>query len=118
MNHDANMNLLPTGLRIESEFKLVIDWNDGGQQTVEVKELRARCPCSVCRKKSETGQKAQQPASPFTVLSDAEIRPLRIEGMKPIGNYGYSIAFTDGHATGIYAFEYLRTLGELRPRSV
>ena len=107
------MDLLPTGLRIESESKLVIDWNDGSQQTVEVRELRDKCPCSVCRKKSETSEKAPQPPSSFTVLSDAEIRPLRIAAMKPVGNYGYSIAFTDGHSTGIYAFEYLRTLGAI-----
>lgn len=112
------MNHLPTGLRIESETKLLIDWNDGSQQAVEVKELRARCPCSVCRTKAESGQKAPQTSSPFTVLSDAEIRPLRIEGMKPVGNYAYSIKFTDGHSTGIYSFEYLRTLGEMRSSSV
>lgn len=108
------MNLLPTGLRIDSETKLVIDWNDGSQQAVEVKELRAKCPCSVCRTKAESSQKAPPKPSPFTVLSDAEIRPLRIEGMKPVGNYAYSIAFSDGHSTGIYSFEYLRTLGEMR----
>ncbi len=31
--------------------------------------------------------------------------------MKPVGNYAYSIEFSDGHDTGIYTFEYLRELG-------
>ena len=31
--------------------------------------------------------------------------------MKPVGNYAYSIAFSDGHDTGIFTFEFLRELG-------
>jgi DUF971 family protein len=30
--------------------------------------------------------------------------------MRPVGQYAYSIAFTDGHDTGIYTLEYLREL--------
>lgn len=32
--------------------------------------------------------------------------------MKPIGNYAYGIAFTDGHDSGIYSLELLRHLGD------
>jgi DUF971 family protein len=32
------------------------------------------------------------------------------ESIQPVGNYAISIAFSDGHATGIYRFEYLRDL--------
>ena len=35
--------------------------------------------------------------------------------MKPVGNYAYSIDFSDGHDTGIYALERLRELGEVVP---
>ena len=31
----------------------------------------------------------------------AEARPLTIQGMKPVGNYAYSIDFSDGHGSGI-----------------
>jgi DUF971 family protein len=31
--------------------------------------------------------------------------------MKPVGNYAYSIDFSDGHDTGIYTLESLRQLG-------
>jgi DUF971 family protein len=34
--------------------------------------------------------------------------------MKPVGNYAYTIAFSDGHDTGIYTFELLRELGEVQ----
>jgi DUF971 family protein len=45
------------------------------------------------------------------VLSAAEARPLTISKMEPVGNYAYSIEFSDGHGTGIYTLELLRQLG-------
>jgi DUF971 family protein len=46
------------------------------------------------------------------IVNEAETKPLRVEGMKPVGNYAYSIEFSDGHDSGIYTFELLRELGE------
>ena len=45
------------------------------------------------------------------MLSAAEARPLKISGMTPVGNYAYSIVYSDGHDSGIYTFEHLRELG-------
>ena len=42
----------------------------------------------------------------------AEARPLTIAGMQPVGNYAYSIEFSDGHDTGIFTLELLRELGD------
>jgi DUF971 family protein len=47
----------------------------------------------------------------LNVLSAAEARPLEILGMTPVGHYAYTIAFSDGHDTGIYTFDLLRELG-------
>ena len=44
------------------------------------------------------------------VLSAAEARPIEIVSMTPAGNYGYKIAFSDGHSSGIYSFELLRSI--------
>jgi len=45
------------------------------------------------------------------VLAPEEARPLAITGMKPVGNYAYNVAFSDGHDTGIFTLELLRQLG-------
>ena len=45
------------------------------------------------------------------MLTPAETQPLRIAGMTPVGNYAYSIAFSDGHDTGIFTLELLQELG-------
>ena len=104
------MNVYPTKLEIVAENKLLIAWSDGEQRLYRFGELRDACPCATCREK-RNAPPATQPV--FTILSAAETQPLKINGMKPVGNYAYSIAFSDGHDTGIFAFELLRTLGEI-----
>jgi hypothetical protein len=37
-------------------------------------------------------------------------RPGRGADDRPVGNYGISIAWSDGHSTGIYRFEVLREI--------
>jgi DUF971 family protein len=46
----------------------------------------------------------------FAILKPEETLPLKATEMRPLGNYGYNIHFTDGHNTGIYSIEFLRGL--------
>jgi len=104
--------IFPTALKIVEDNKLLIEWSDGLKYVYSFRELRDQCPCATCREKRKKDDR--QPATLFPVLSvltAAEARPLRIEGIKPIGHYAYGIAFSDGHNTGIYSLEFLRTLG-------
>jgi DUF971 family protein len=39
-------------------------------------------------------------------------RGVGIDAIEPIGMYAVKLAFTDGHDTGIYSWEYLYDLGE------
>jgi DUF971 family protein len=98
----------PTALKLQEGNRLLIEWNDGARREISISELRSRCPCATCREKRNA---PPAPAGSLPVLSAAEARPLRIEGMRPVGNYAYAIAFSDGHDTGIYTLEFLRELG-------
>ncbi len=102
-------NVYPTDLKIVKENKLLIEWSDGKRRRYSFRQLRDDCPCASCWEK-RSGE--QQAPTLLPVLSAAEAQPLRIEGMKPVGNYAYKIAFSDGHDTGIFSFELLRELGE------
>lgn len=102
-------NVQPTDLKIVDEKSLLVTWSDGQRRRYSFVELRDRCPCATCREKRRSVQK---PPNLLPVLSAAEALPLRIEGMKPIGTYAYKIAFSDGHDTGIFSFELLRSIGE------
>ena len=65
-------------------------------------------PCATCREKRNA---PPLPVTQLPVLSTAETQPLRIAAMKPVGNYAYSIDFSDGHDTGIYTLESLHGMG-------
>ena len=39
-----------------------------------------------------------------------------IRGIEPVGNYAIRLVFDDGHDTGIFAWEYLRDLGDNQER--
>lgn len=100
-------SILPTKLQLLDETHLLIQWSDGHSRRYSFRELRNNCPCATCR------EKRKSPAPLLPVLTAEEAAPLKILGMKPVGNYAYSINFSDGHDTGIYSFSTLLELGEV-----
>lgn len=102
------MDLRPNKLELRSDDRLFIEWSDGQKHEITFSQLRRSCPCATCR---EQRAKPPQPTGGLQVLSLAEARPLKILGMKPVGNYAYSIAFSDDHDTGIFTLPFLRELG-------
>lgn len=77
---------------------LTLEWDDTHAQTLAHALLRAKCPCAACRRARLGGD--QTPHVPHDVA---------IVDVQPMG-YGVQIAFSDGHAQGIYPWTFLRTL--------
>ncbi len=92
---------VPVGIHQEASDRLRIDWNDGRSSSYGVRNLRLACRCANCVEEM-TGR-------PLLRGDDVppNVRPIRIS---PVGRYGIQISWTDGHDTGIYTFEYLRSL--------
>src|SRR5215813_10056580 len=103
------MSFIPVKLQRSGTSALIIHWSDGERREYSVRELRDACPCATCREKRS---QPEEPKSLLPVLSLSEARPLAITKMQPVGNYAYSIEFSDGHNTGIYTLELLRQLGQ------
>ena len=101
--------MLPTRLELVQPNRLVIQWSDGEQREYDVEDLRRKCPCATCREKRREKESAPPPMLP--VIAPEETQPLTISGMQPVGNYAYSIQFSDGHNTGIFALDLLKSLG-------
>ena len=102
------MDFTPKNLKMVDERTLEVEWSDGKLQQIPIRKLRDNCPCATCREERAKPVDPKPAGGGFVILSEAETRPLRLEGMQPVGNYAYSISFSDGHRTGIFSFEMLR----------
>jgi len=91
----------PTAIRQAGPRELEIGWADGHKSLYPVPYLRRACRCAACIDE-RTGEPLLDPR---TVSED--VKPIRIE---PVGRYAIHIAWSDGHTSGIYAFEYLRSI--------
>ena len=98
---------VPTHLARTDDRQLCIEWSDGLKQTLPMRLLRDACQCATCMAEESSEDQA---TGSLPVLTAAQAQPLKILGMKPVGNYAYSIAFSDGHTSGIFTFELLRSL--------
>ncbi len=54
--------------------------------------------------------------SPDQRVTVAKKKSVRIADLRPIGNYAVRIVFDDKHDTGLYTWDYLRTLGREKDR--
>ena len=97
----------PNSLRREGSDRLIIDWSDGHNAVYTWQALRDNCPCAGCK-----GEGGEVP-DPFRILTAKELTPLPpvapVE-MAPVGHYAYKIVWNDGHDTGLYTLENLRSL--------
>jgi DUF971 family protein len=97
-------------VHVKSGAGVDITWADGHSSHFEFPFLRDNCPCATCndaRGKKESHPEPNLLASPL--LPMYKPKP-RAQAATQVGNYAIQINFTDGHSTGIFSYEYLRTL--------
>jgi DUF971 family protein len=91
----------PVQIVEESDSRVTIKWSDGLETAYTAAHLRKMCPCAGCvnewtgeRTLKETDIPADMTFSHFAI----------------VGRYALSFHFSDGHDTGIFSFNYLRSL--------
>lgn len=92
---------VPTRIAIEDGTAVVIEWEDGSETHLTAQDLRAACSCAACREPA--GEQATQRA----LEGEVGILAAQLVG-------GYAVNFTfspDGHGTGIFPYDVLRSLG-------
>ncbi len=92
----------PKAIKQVDPTTLGITWTDGHESVYNVKMLREKCPCANCIDEW-TGEKRIKEGD----IKDT-IRPIKINS---VGLYAIQFAWNDGHDTGLYSHEYLRSLG-------
>ena len=92
---------IPVNIGPPGGTEIVIEWEGGEKSVFEPLKLRAACPCAACVDEF-TGRKILKPES-----IPANIRVL---ALAPVGRYALQILWSDGHGTGLYGYDYLRSL--------
>jgi DUF971 family protein len=87
--------------------ELAIKWDDGTETFILLEKLRRACPCAGC--KGEVDVMGNLYKNPEQSLAPNAFQLVRLE---PVGTYAIQPVWADGHATGIYSFEYLRRVAE------
>ena len=87
-----------------------IEWTDGHSSHFDFVYLREHCPCATCN-----DERAKKESSPAVNLASSPLLPMykpkpRAQAATQVGNYAIQITFNDGHFTGIFSYEYLRTM--------
>lgn len=87
-------------VEVDRQSHVEVLFEDGVRARFELGPLRMACPCADCNAKRIRGQSVQ----PGVERGDA----ITISDAKLSGAWGLSLDWSDGHSTGIYAWEKLR----------
>jgi DUF971 family protein len=83
--------------------ELAVKWSDGEESFIPLEKLRRACPCAGC--KGETDILGNLYKNPEQQLSATAFELVRFES---VGSYAIQPFWRDGHATGIFSFDYLK----------
>jgi DUF971 family protein len=87
--------------------ELAIKWEDGRENFISLENLRRACPCAGCAGERDVmGNLHKDPEQTFTAPS------FQLRRMVNVGGYAVQPVWGDGHATGIYSFDYLQRITE------
>ena len=99
-------DIIPTSYLLDEEQRrLIVTWSDGHESMHGYEALRRGCPCAWCA--GEGGQKGAVDAS--TAFTSEQTTMYELQ---PVGRYGLTPVWGDGHHTGIYTYERLRATCE------
>jgi DUF971 family protein len=94
----------PREVSVAHDMKtLTLQWHDGAPSVISAETLRSACWCAWCR--------TDRVLNRFPDHFDG----VAIETVKALGGYAIHIAFTDGHARGIFPWTYLKDIADGRP---
>jgi DUF971 family protein len=88
-----------------------IDWADGHKSEWSFAWLREACPCANCiEERAKEGRKPGEPKPKPAALLPMYEPPPKPSSAHAVGRYAIQFNWLDGHAGGIYSWEYLRRM--------
>jgi DUF971 family protein len=89
--------------------ELAVKWSDGTESFIPLANVRRACPCAGCKGETDImGNLYKNPDQPLTPKAFELVRLITV------GGYAIQPVWADGHATGIFSFEYLKHIADAR----
>ena len=92
----------PLKIYKSADRELTVEWDDRHFGMHKYETLRELCPCAFCKYEREKEKQNQK----------KDNKDYNIVNIEQVGSYAIKITWADGHDTGIYSFEYLRSICE------
>lgn len=86
--------------------EVAIRWSDGRETYFPADRLRAASPSAETQGEGDILGRRAGGSGP------RDFAGVTVIGWEPIGHYALRFDFSDGHRTGLYAFDYLRALAD------
>src|SRR2546423_1969643 len=101
----------PTNVQVHVSSGAGVDitWADAHSSHYDFAYLREECPCATCNDEREKKRAFASGSSPAGALPMFKPKP-RAQAATKVGNYAIQITFNDGHATGIFSYDHLRSI--------
>ena len=98
--------MLPVDIQTIGD-ELAIKWDDGRESFVKLEKLRRHCPCAGCKGETDImGNLYKNPDKPLTPSA------FQLTRLAMVGGYAVQPLWGDGHGTGLFAFDYLRSVAD------
>lgn len=96
----------PKTLELDREIGLTVRWQDGVESFYPLAYLRRMSPSADMRQLRD-----EMETNPLVVVPDTGPgTALRAVDAQLVGNYALRVIFSDGHRTGIFSWDYLRSI--------
>jgi len=99
------MTLPPKHLDIRKNKGIDIEWSNGDHVFYSTDLLRKMSPSADAKTTRD-----ELDSNPLAILPITSGGVLTITDADLVGNYAVRLTFSDGHRTGIYSWDYLRSL--------
>jgi DUF971 family protein len=99
-------------IHISTGAGLDITWADGHRSHYDFPYLRDECPCATCnderaKKESLAGSAPSLASSPALPMFKPKAKA---QSANAVGAYAIQFHFSDGHNTGIFTYDHLRSI--------
>jgi DUF971 family protein len=104
----------PRHLELDQSQGLIVHWADGRRSLYPIAHLRRYSPSAESRQIRD-----ELARNPLAVLPTSNVskEPLHAVHAELVGTYAVRIHFSDGHDTGIYSWDYLRSIDPNIPKT-